>query len=280
MGLFCTCPHGVILFLSLSWIGLIVGTGVRASLYCCELCINSQGQFLSTFMHYEKSSNTVQHGVCIFLHQNANSIFVLCTDCLWHLGCDIHPYSGCVGQLKLPGDVSLHLFWTVTGIVMLSIFGNEMFHTPCPAPALHNLSQWRVTPSEKPGEHNVPSSELRQIGMLLSSQDLIWCCSCCPLVLLWSGEIWWSRLCCLMTHGRVKQGEHAWRLQQALAETLVFLRMLNRWNTIVLFLTSEISHSSYSFLILFPHSWTKCCMEIKPCYLLGWQASLGWVHSQ
>lgn len=150
----------------------------------------------------------------------------------------------------------------------------------CIAPALHNLSQWRVTPSEKPGEHDVPSSELRQIGMLLSSQDLIWCCSCCPLVLLLSGEIWWSRLCCLMTHGRVKQGEHAWRLQQALAETLVFLRMLNRWNTIVLFLTSEISHSSYSFLILFPHSWTKCCMEMKPCYLLGWQASLGWVHSQ
>lgn len=125
-----------------SWIGLTVGPGVRASLYCCKLCINSQEQFLSPFRHYKHNGNTVQHLYCTiwvngeldpvksqmgtvcegFLYQNANISFVLCTDCLWHLGCDIHPYSGCVGQLRLPGDVSLHLFWTITGTVMLSIF--------------------------------------------------------------------------------------------------------------------------------------------------------------
>lgn len=57
-------------------------------------------------------------------------------------------YSGCVGQLKLPGDVSLHLVWSITGIAMLSISGNEMFHVPCSAPLLHNLSPWRVKPSD------------------------------------------------------------------------------------------------------------------------------------
>lgn len=176
------------------------------------------------------------------------------------------------------------LLWTLhqlTGAISVPFYTLQEQWQYCAAPLLHNLSQWRVRPSEKPGEHNVPSSELRKNSILLSSQGLIWCCSCCPLVVPSPRGLWWSWVSCLPTHRRLKQGEHAWWLQRALAKTLVFLSILNTLNTIiVLFLTSEMSHSNYSFLVLFPHSWTKCCMEMKPCYLLRWQLHwAGCIHS-
>lgn len=164
-----------------SCIGLILG--VRASLCCCELIFNSQEQFLSPFIHYKNSDNTVQHSVCIFFASKC-----------WFYLCPLHRLT-VTSRVWYPSTFWLCWSAQASRRCLPSFVLNHHRNSDA-----QHLWQWNVPcPC-------LPRTSFDAVGVvpwLFPSQER---CDEAKFVLFWP---------------TVKQGEHAWWLQRALAKTCV-----------------------------------------------------------